>query len=517
VQVLTIHRSKGLEFPVVYLPFLWEPGYIADKPPRPVFFHDPEAADERTIDVALEGGGYARHREQFVREQRGEDLRLAYVALTRARHQAVVWWAGSYASRDSPLGRLLFARTDTGEVEASGGSTPSDQTVVNRFRALAGATGGVGKVISVERSRPATATSWRPPKAPLAELGVSVFDRGLDLRWRRTSYSDITAASHEEWVTSEPEQPLLADEPPGPGAAPIAPASSGASGTAPPAAGDVPSLLGAMPAGVDVGTFVHRVMEATDFAAPDIDAELSARIADVQGRRAVDVGPAAALAAGLRAVLETPLGPVLGDRRLREMERRDRLDELGFELPLAGGDRPSGSLTLRRVADVLRTHTSGEDPLAAYADRLDDARLRQSVRGYLTGSLDLVVRLPGTDPGHPRFAVLDYKTNWLGPPDELLTASHYRPEAMAAEMLRHHYALQALLYAVALHRFLRWRLADYDPAVNLAGVVYLFIRGMTGGEGTAVDRQRTGVFGWPAPPGLVPALSDALDDGGGRG
>jgi exodeoxyribonuclease V beta subunit len=271
-----------------------------------------------------------------------------------------------------------------------------------------------------------------------------------------------------------------------------------------------------MPAGVDVGTFVHRVMEATDFAAPDIDAELSARIADVQGRRAVDVGPAAALAAGLRAVLETPLGPVLGDRRLREMERRDRLDELGFELPLAGGDRPSGSLTLRRVADVLRTHTSGEDPLAAYADRLDDARLRQSVRGYLTGSLDLVVRLPGADSGHPRFAVLDYKTNWLGPPDEPLTAGHYRPEAMAAEMLRHHYALQALLYAVALHRFLRWRLADYDPAVNLAGVVYLFVRGMTGGEGTAVDGQRTGVFGWPAPPGLVPALSDALDDGGGQ-
>jgi exodeoxyribonuclease V beta subunit len=510
VQVLTIHRSKGLECPVVYLPFLWEAGYIPDKPPRPVFFHDPEAGDDRTIDVALEGGDFARHKEQFIREQRGEDLRLAYVALTRARHQAVVWWAGSFDSRDSPLGRLLFARTDSGDVEPSGGSTPSDQAVVNRFRALADATGGPGHTISVERSRRSEAASWRAERTPAAALGVAAFTRDLDVRWRRTSYSDITAGSHEEWVTSEPEQPLLADEPPvpGPAAGPQTPDA------APVPDDEIPVALSAMPAGVDVGTFVHRVMEVTDFTASDIEGELAARITEVQGRRAVDVGPAGPLVTGLRAVLETPLGPVLGDRRLCDVPRRDRLDELGFELPLAGGDRPSGWLTLQRIAGVLRAHTRPQDPLAGYAERLDDARLRQSVRGYLTGSLDLVVRISDParpDPGPPRFAVLDYKTNWLGAPDEPLTARHYRPEAMAAEMLRHHYALQALLYAVALHRFLRWRLAGYDPAVNLAGVVYLFVRGMTGADGPAGDGPRPGVFGWPAPPGLVPALSDALD------
>ena len=176
VQVLTIHRSKGLEFPVVYLPFLWEAGYIPDKPPRPVFFHDPEAGDDRTIDVALEGGDFARHKEQFIREQRGEDLRLAYVALTRARHQAVVWWAGSFDSRDSPLGRLLFARTDSGDVEPSGGSTPSDQAVVNRFRALADATGGPGHTISVERSRRARRRAGARSARRAAALAVAAFD-----------------------------------------------------------------------------------------------------------------------------------------------------------------------------------------------------------------------------------------------------------------------------------------------------------------------------------------------------
>jgi exodeoxyribonuclease V beta subunit len=511
VQVLTIHRSKGLEFPIVYLPFLWEPTHIPDKPPRPVFFHDPEAADLRTLDVALEGSDFARHREQFIREQRGEDLRLAYVALTRARHQAVVWWAGSFDSRDSPLGRLLFARTDSGDVEPSGGSTPADQAVVNRFRSLAEATGGPGATISVERSVVGEAVVWSAQRTPPSALAVSAFARDLDLRWRRTSYSDITAASHEEWVTSEPEQPLLADEPIGLGFPPARPTAPTAPDPAPEIHDGTPLALAAMPAGVDVGTFVHRVMEVTDFAAADLDAELPARIAEVQGRRAVDIGPVGALAAGLRAVIETPLGPVLGERRLRDVARADRLDELGFELPLAGGDRPSGWLTLQRIAHVLRAHTGPEDPLAGYAERLDDARLRQSVRGYLTGSLDLVVRVPNADPAQPRFAVLDYKTNWLGAPDEPLTAAHYRPEAMAAEMLRHHYALQALLYSVALHRFLRWRLAGYDPAIHLAGVVYLFVRGMTGETGAAVRGARTGVFGWPAPPGLVPALSDALD------
>ena len=109
-------------------------------------------------------------------------------------------------------------------------------------------------------------------------------------------------------------------------------------------------------------------------------------------------------------------------------------------------------------------------------------------------------------PEAPRFAVLDYKTNWLGGPGEELTVHHYRPDALAAEMYRHHYALQALLYTVALHRYLRWRVPGYAVERNLAGVLYLFLRGMVG------DPSR-GVFAWNPPTALVQALSDALDQG----
>jgi exodeoxyribonuclease V beta subunit len=518
VQVLTIHRSKGLEFPIVYLPFLWEPGYIP-REARPVFFHDPQAGDARTIDVALEGSEYDRHRAQNEREQRGEDLRLAYVALTRARHQAIVWWAGSWDSRNSPLGRLLFSRDEHGNIADQGTSTPGDASAVAKLHGIAERAPGA---VAVEPSRLAMPASWSPPLAKVESLGASEFNRGLDLRWRRTSYTDITAAGYDAWVGSEPEEPLISDEPAA--QTPLAPEDARPAGGGDPRL-DTPSPLESMPVGVQVGTFVHRVLEATEFDAMDLEAELAARVAQVQSRAAVDVGDPAAVVAGLGAVLETPLGAVLGGLRLRDVARRDRLDELSFELPLAGGDRPTGTVTLEAIAASLRAHLGLDDPLAAYAERLQDPRLRHTVRGYLTGSLDLVVRLG--DRGEPgdrgdrgdrgdhaaagRFAVLDYKTNWLGDPERPLTLAPYRASSLATEMQRHHYALQALLYLVALHRYLRWRIPGYRPSRDLAGVTYLFVRGMIGHATPVVDGSPCGVFGWRPPDGLVAQLSDALD------
>jgi exodeoxyribonuclease V beta subunit len=113
-----------------------------------------------------------------------------------------------------------------------------------------------------------------------------------------------------------------------------------------------------------------------------------------------------------------------------------------------------------------------------------------------------------------RFAVVDYKTNWLGAPGEELSAWHHRPAVLDAEMRRSHYVLQALLYTVVLHRFLRWRMPGYDPERNLAGVLYLFLRGMVGPATPVIGDTPCGVFSWRPSAALVTRLSDVLD---GRG
>jgi len=511
VQVLTIHRSKGLEFPVVYLPYLWEPGYVPQR--CAAVYHDARHGNVRTIDVSLSGDErdpWHDHRSAYLVEQRGEDLRLAYVALTRAKHQAVLWWAAGKDSENSALFRLLFSRGADGSVRAFDNRVPDDAKVAEAVEALGAAAPGC---VAVERVTAPVGRRWTPPAPEAVDLRAGRFERPLDRAWRRTSYTGIIAAAHDARVASEPEADGTIDEPElsGPASRPGGEAGDEAVLRA------VPSLWHALPGGADVGTFLHRILERVDFTAPDLQAALAAEVALTGNRRPPVLADDAAVVAALTAAVETPLGPLAGGRALRHFGPGDRLNELHFELPLAGGDDATAGVSITALAGLLRRHLPPGDPLAGYADRLADPALADTLRGYLSGSLDVVLRLPGATgsraAGGASFAVVDHKTNWLGTGEEPLSAWHYRPAALAEAMQRAHYPLQALLYIVALHRYLRWRLRGYDPDRNLAGVLYLFLRGMTGADAPTVDGQPCGVFGWRPPTPLVLALSDLLDQG----
>lgn len=538
VQVVTVHAAKGLEFPVVMVPFAWD--RFVPRTPAVLRYHDDDGV--RRLHVAGHGSpGYDEARARHQAEEAGEDLRLAYVALTRASSHVVVWWAPSTVSASGAVGRLLLGERDAQGLPPDTVPVPRDDQAAAALDALAARSGGTVVHEAVEDVPPVD--RWRPDPGPALPLEVARLGRTVDTTWRRPSYSGLTAAAHDAarpgpaaGVADEPEDPGIQDESDGPvgRGTPTSPAPEGDTTGPVPAAGPgtadhgpgtdpldalrtVRSPMSDLPGGTTFGTLVHHVLERVDTSAPDLAAEVTARCLDAGGRTAVPGVEPHTLAEALLPALLTPAGPLLGGRSLAQVSPRDRLAELDLELPLAGGDLASRRpATLRDVAGLLRAHLPADDPFLPYADRLDalhaDPATRPgALRGYLTGSIDAVLRVEVD--GVTRYVVVDYKTNRLGPPDTPLTAWHYRPEAMRAAMLDAHYPLQLLLYAVGLHRFLRWRLPGYDPSLHLGGGAYLFVRGMCGPGTPVVDGSPCGVVSWRPPAALVVALSALLDDG----
>jgi exodeoxyribonuclease V beta subunit len=512
VQVVTIHGAKGLQFPVVYVPFGWDRHVRKD--PDFLLLHDTNGT--RLLDVGgLEGPGYADRKDRYVAEELGEDLRLLYVAMTRARCQVIAWWVPATTAEQSPLHRLLFGSFDEGGQPPARVPLPRDADVRKRLYALAEEAAGT---VAVEDVDLGVTSRWQQLLEETPMLSAALFDRRLDEGWRRTSYTGLTRFVHDGMaespgVSSEPEVEERQDEPdlPAPPEPPVLDLLDAAMRA-------VPSPMADFPSGAAFGTLVHGVLENVDTTADDLSAELRSRCEEAVARRLGAAVDPAALATALLPPLETSLGPLANDLRLQDISSTDRLAELDFELPMAGGDNArTGDATLAAMADLLRRHLPPSDPLASYADALNSPTINwQRLRGYLGGSIDAVLRLRPQD-GEDKYVVVDYKTNWLGSfgPDgaEPLTAWHYRPAALATEMIRAHYPLQALLYAVALHRFLRWRQPGYDPSRHLGGVLYLFLRGMCGPDTPVSDGTPCGVFAWQPPAALVEDLSALLDRG----
>ncbi|GAB3990764.1 UvrD-helicase domain-containing protein [Nocardioides marmoraquaticus] len=491
VQLTTMHSSKGLQFPVVMLPLAfnrWRP-----KDPD-LLFHDEQ--QQRCRDV---GGGQGSSLRAALDEAAGEELRLTYVALTRAQCQVVCWWAPTRDSVHGGLSRLLLGRGPGGQATPpSLDETPSPAAARTRLQAWV-AEGG----LAVEQVVP-DGGAVVPAPAPGTRLAGRAFDRALDTEWRRTSYSGLIRVEEQstrQAHDSEPEVAGTVDEG-GPDDDPVTP------GPVRDRATELPSPMEALPSGATLGSLVHGVLEHADPDAPDLLAELAARVDDERRWWAVAT-PTDEVAAALLPSLHTPMGPLADGLTLAQVPLRDRLRELDFEVPLAGGDQPAREVRLAALAPLLRAHLAAGDPMRAYADRLEAPALGgQLLRGYLSGSIDVVLRVGAGS--EQRFVVVDYKTNRLGAVGEPLTSADYAAPELAAAMLHSHYPLQALLYSAVVHRYLRWRVASYDPERHLGGVLYLYLRGMCGPETPTVDGVPHGVFSWRPPASLVVALSDLL-------
>ncbi|HSO70300.1 MAG TPA: UvrD-helicase domain-containing protein [Arachnia sp.] len=462
VRVMTIHAAKGLEFPIVLLPETDGVKAVRSKPFTLV--HE----GRRHLYV----GPVPRYDDPLARtlddQSLTEELRLLYVGFTRAQHFCVAWHVEtSGKQRGGPLGTLLRAweRRRRGAVTG---------TAVSR-------TEMDPQIPPPKPSPPA------PRSAPALELAVLA--RDIDTTWRRTSYSGLTQGLHEQAAAH-----VLTDEATVVDVALPIPAGHALA---------APSPMTGLPAGAAFGTLAHEALERLAWAPDSLESSAAAVVAELGPQHALDPVLHDTLSAALVAVCRTPLLP-LSAAALTDIPTAQRLPELDFDLPLADRGAPA---TLRMLADLMAAHLPSSDPLVEYPQRLRSSDAADSVlNGFLTGSIDAVLQL-----ADGRFLVVDYKTNRLAPAGEAeVTVGHYVAPAMAEAMMQAHYPLQAILYCVALHRYLSTRLPGYAPERHLGGVGYLFVRGMAGPTTPVVEGTACGVMAWRPAADLVVAASELL-------
>lgn len=493
VRVMSVHAAKGLEFEMVCCPTLWTS--MSVRSPYNYIDGDTPVLNFSTKDYAPDAWQAARN------EDLGESARLAYVAVTRPVRRLAIWWpaASEKDKVDDPkngIDELMMQRAAQLGVP---GTTPS------ALEALAAAAPNLVSLTPIGERDPAIAPEPNPrSKAPSVEtLAHAKTGRVFDRTAERLSFSQISGVAfpydhrhrHSPADPDQPEDSGSVDESP-----------DEALDALPAVTGDDVALA-ELPAGKDAGTRLHSVFENVDFAAATvdrltcIDQQVALQFPDLD----VELHPR--IVSGIDAVLATPLGSTVDGVALAEVTLSDRIDEMQFDLPLRTG--PDHAATLPALGDLLRNHTSDLDPHAdlvrKWALQLATPGEVRRLGGFLTGSIDLLFRraVDGTS----QYIVADYKSNRIAVWPEPLSDSVYAPDRLGAEMLHGHYLMQALLYLIATNRFLKLRLASYEPDTHLGPALYLFVRGMTG---ALTNAEPHGVFSWRPSTDLIEAADELL-------
>ena len=323
VQLLTIHGSKGLQFPVVYLPALTDRN-VPDVPTIPLCHGDPP---ERTRSIDVGGRTGPQWKDSVTRhksEEAGESLRLLYVALTRAQSQVVTWWSPTGRNTGpSSLHRVLFGRGPGEGPVPDTAPVPGEDFATARLQEW-DRLGAVRLERADHAEHVGSVTSDAPPTPRLG-----TWTRRIDTDWRRTSYTALSTPrdvhGHEltGGVGSEPELSPREDEPDT--VDPVVEETPSLPGLEVALPGqDVPSPMAALPVGATFGSLVHGVLEHADPQAPDLRAELLAHVREQLVQWPVDLDPED-LADALVAVCDSPLGPLAHHVTLRQIGRADRL------------------------------------------------------------------------------------------------------------------------------------------------------------------------------------------------
>lgn len=462
VKVITIHKSKGLEYCVVCLPFATS-------------FRQLNRRYTTFVNLADEDGNRALHlnfdNEELAladRDRLREDLRLLYVALTRARHAL---WVGFSAMKTGISNACISHSSAAGYLV--GGTDPIDAADwLGPLEQLAAG----DKNIVLEAAQASTpCTKLTRATAEQALQTMLDYHADFERNWKIGSFSQLTRDLAPTPSGSE-LSPLQAVRP-----ADDEPDVTGTSGGQ--VVSETPSLPGShdwhkFPKGAEAGNFLHDQLEwltSEGFALPGNE-QLVQRL-QRRCERAGRGKHAQTVVNWLSEVVQTRLpGP---DASLMELVHV--LPEMEFWLP-------ADCIDAKAMDAHCRAHLLAGVERPSLAER--------QLHGMLMGFADLVFEHQG------KYWVLDYKSNYLGE-----DASAYDQDALAHAMAHHRYDVQAAIYMLALHRLLKLRLGEsYCPAQHLGGAVYLFLRGIKG--------PQAGVCLIPASIALMDALDAMLVEEG---
>jgi len=423
VKIMTTHVSKGLNLDLVFLPFasVFSGGNVDRRAPRRAHYHE---GNRRVAKLFAQG----RDPEvgEDADEEFAEQVRVLYVALTRARFATWVGWGSCREVAKTPLAWLLHREGDIGPDKL-------DNAKIERAleKLQARAPGAVALLPSVSAEYVAALPRLgfdSPESLPPARVAA----RHLDRDWWVYSFSQLAreeSGADTRGAEDEAEPPMLQ--------------RSRFSGTR-------------------FGNALHGALEAVRFGEwRELQGELppTGELEALQeALRREGFASEADLQEGV-PILTSLVAATLNARMpegtvLATLPPEALCVEMEFHLELA-------PVAVSALLALLHEHQ--------IVDARREFGFRTRLEGLLTGRIDLVYEAQG------RFYVLDYKSNQL--PD-------YGPETIARSVREHEYDLQYLIYTLALHRWLRFRLgADYDIAQHLGGVRYLFCRGLAAGEG----------------------------------
>jgi len=513
VQIVTVHKSKGLQYPIVFCPFCWNTGAKRDE----VLFHDPEKPGTLVMDIG--SPQLEAHRELAEAEDLAENARLLYVALTRAKYRCVVAWGGIRDAGASALAYLLHpppalkagalgSRSNGLDSEGkspgeplkhrnspSDGSSPGspahflrgfDGNTVKELKShfnglrsdaidrdLQSLAGDGHSGIAWSRMPKPSAAAYVSPVQQMAELSCRRLTREIPSGWSLASFSSLVAGKARETELQDRDSV----------------GSRSGEETEPHLPARARTFVD-FPRGRRAGTALHELFEAIDFSLEPME-PVRTVVRETLAKFGFESAWQEPVLQMLRDVLTTPLDPEAANFCLSSLPPERRLHELEFTFPL-------DLLTSRRLRAAFAVHRSIDFPkaLPQALELLDFV----PVQGAMKGFIDLVFEREG------RFYLADWKSNFLGQGPEA-----YGRRALDDVMMGELYVLQYHLYVVALDRYLAFRLREYEYQTHFGGVYYLFLRGIGPQHGPAY-----GVFRDRPPEPLIRELSRCLHAGKAR-